>query len=284
MVCEKSFEHHPGILIVNRYDRGETMKNINRIIPVVMVLLLLSACQTAPETVQKTESRQNSSSMGTFESSTESHETETSSCLSSVPTDEHTESQETSTGSKPKEQTISSSSSQNSPPSKDTAPPAEIPPSTNSAESSTTSSTSSVRPTKPPIPEESNPSDSSVSKPEPTTESKPSVTVTPMNQEYLNDLLAGVNDHRQTKLPLNADLCSTAQAHAEKMARERKLYHECQGVESVGSGGYEDGFKQGSMLTVHCPDLADEALARIGVGAARDRDGSIYVCILGKMY
>lgn len=260
------------------------MKTINRIVPVVLVLLLLSACQTATEPVQETESRQDSTGTEMFESSTESRQTETSSCLSSVPTDKNTESSETSIDSKPKEQTTSSPASQTGPESKPTVPTAKIPPTTNFVESSTTSSTSSVKPTKPSIPEESNPSDSPASKPEPTTESKPPQVVTPMGQEYLNALLAGVNDHRQTKLSLNAELCSMAQAHAEKMARERKLYHECKGVESVGSGGYEDGFKQGSMLTVHCPDLAAEALVRIGVGAARDRDGSIYVCILGKMY
>lgn len=259
------------------------MKTINRIIPIVLALLLLSACQ-APELVQKAENHQDSSSTGMFESSTESRETETSSCLSSVPTDKNAERLETSIDSKPKEQITSSLPSQANPEPKPTAPTAEIPLPTNPTESSTTSGTSSVTPTKPSIPEESKPSDPPASEPEPTTESNPSVTVVPMGQEYLNDLLAGVNDHRQTKLSLNADLCSTAQAHAEKMARERKLYHECKGIESVGSGGYEDGFKQGSMLTVHCPDLADEALARIGVGAARDRDGSIYVCILGKMY
>lgn len=105
-----------------------------------------------------------------------------------------------------------------------------------------------------------------------------------MGSAYLYDLLSGVNSHRSKPLNMNADLSASAQAHAEKMAQTKNLYHACSGVESVGKGAFEDGVKEGSLLTVHCSDLASEELIRIGAGAARDEDGSIYVCILGKTY
>lgn len=109
-------------------------------------------------------------------------------------------------------------------------------------------------------------------------------SVQPMDSAYLCNLLSGVNSHRSKPLNMDADLSVSAQAHAEEMAQTKSLYHSCSGVESVGKGAFEDGVKEGSMLTVHCSDLASEELIRIGAGAARDEDGSIYVCILGKTY
>ena len=105
-----------------------------------------------------------------------------------------------------------------------------------------------------------------------------------MGSAYLYDLLSGVNSHRSKPLNMDAVLSAIAQAHAEEMAQTKSLYHSCSGVESVGKGGFEDGVKEGSLLTVHCSDLASEELIRIGAGAARDENGSIYVCILGKTY
>lgn len=109
-------------------------------------------------------------------------------------------------------------------------------------------------------------------------------SVQPMDSAYLCNLLSGVNLHRSNPLDMDADLSAIAQAHAEEMAQTKNLYHSCSGVESVGKGAFEDGVKEGSLLTVHCSDLASEELLRIGAGAARDEDGSIYVCILGKTY
>lgn len=109
-------------------------------------------------------------------------------------------------------------------------------------------------------------------------------SVEAMGSAYLYDLLSGVNSHRSKPLNMDADLSASAQAHAEEMAQTKNLYHSCSGVESVGKGAFEDGVKEGSMLTVHCSDLASDELIRIGAGAARDEDGSIYVCILGKTY
>ena len=109
-------------------------------------------------------------------------------------------------------------------------------------------------------------------------------SVEAMGNAYLYDLLLGVNSHRSKPLNMDADLSAAAQAHAEEMAQTKNLYHSCSGVESVGKGAFEDGVKEGSLLTVHCSDLASEELIRIGAGAARDEDGSIYVCILGKTY
>lgn len=109
-------------------------------------------------------------------------------------------------------------------------------------------------------------------------------SVEAMDSSYLCDLIIGVNSHRTRPLNMEADLSASAQAHTEEMAQTKNLYHSCSGVESVGKGALEDGVKEGSLLTVHCSDLASDELLRIGVGAARDEDGSIYVCILGKTY
>lgn len=115
-------------------------------------------------------------------------------------------------------------------------------------------------------------------------ESSAAPSVQPMNSAYLYDLLSGVNSHRNKPLNMDADLSASAQAHAEEMARTKNLYHSCSGVESVGKGAFDDGVKEGSLLTVHCADLASDEALRIGSGAARDENGSIYVCILGKTY
>lgn len=109
-------------------------------------------------------------------------------------------------------------------------------------------------------------------------------SVKAMDSAYFCDLLSGVNAHRGNPLDMHTDLSAIAQAHVEEMARTKSLYHFCSGVESVGKGAFEDGAKEGSLLTVHCSDLASDEVLRIGVGAAKDDSGTIYVCILGKTY
>ncbi len=116
----------------------------------------------------------------------------------------------------------------------------------------------------------------------PESSAAPSVEI--MGRAYLCDLLSGVNSHRSNPLDMDAELSAIAQAHAEEMAQTKNLYHSCSGVESVGKGAFDDGIKEGSLLTVHCSDLASNEVLRIGVGAAKDDSGAIYVCILGKNY
>lgn len=120
--------------------------------------------------------------------------------------------------------------------------------------------------------------------PEPTPEPIPEPSAKDMGSGYKESVLAGVNSYRQTQLCMDGELSGIAQAHAEAMALSKSTYHSCRGVESVGSGAFEDGFSEGTILTVHCSALSEEKVVRIGVGAARDENGSIYVCILGKTY
>lgn len=120
--------------------------------------------------------------------------------------------------------------------------------------------------------------------PESTPESTPTPTATDMGAAYKKCVLSAVNSYRETQLEMDSELSATAQAHAEAMALRKSTFHSCKGVESVGSGAYEDGYKQGVALTMHCSTLAEEKVVRIGVGAARDENGSIYVCIFGKTY
>lgn len=120
--------------------------------------------------------------------------------------------------------------------------------------------------------------------PKPTPEPVPEPSAMDMGSGYKESVLAGVNSYRQTQLCMDGELSGIAQAHAEAMALSKSTYHSCRGVESVGSGAYEDGFSEGTILTIHCSALSEEKVVRIGVGAARDENGSIYVCILGKTY
>ena len=120
--------------------------------------------------------------------------------------------------------------------------------------------------------------------PEPTPEPVPEPSAMDMGSGYKESVLAGVNSYRQTQLCMDGELSGIAQAHAEAMALSKSTYHSCRGVESIGSDAYEDGFSEGTILTVHCSALSEEKVVRIGVGAARDENGSIYVCILGKTY
>ena len=141
-----------------------------------------------------------------------------------------------------------------------------------SSQAETASEPTTSKPEEPTLSEETEP------------EPAPEPSATDMGAAYKANVLAAVNSYRQTQLGMDSDLSATAQAHAEAMALSKSTYHFCRGVESVGSGAYDDGYKQGVALTLHCSALTEEKVVRIGVGAACDENGSIYVCIFGKTY
>lgn len=105
-----------------------------------------------------------------------------------------------------------------------------------------------------------------------------------METDYKMSVLDGVNSYRKSALAIDQNLSAIAQSHSMKMALQKKAWHECSGIESVAAGAYRDGFLEGTILTIHCSDLAADKVKRIGVGAARDENGSIYVCVYAKTY
>lgn len=105
-----------------------------------------------------------------------------------------------------------------------------------------------------------------------------------MGTAYKGHILDGVNSYRKSVLLMDSQLSVTAQNHAMNMAMQKKVWHECPGIESVAAEAYRDGFLEGTILTIHCSDLAEDKVKRIGVGAAQDENGSIYVCVYAKTY
>lgn len=105
-----------------------------------------------------------------------------------------------------------------------------------------------------------------------------------MGTDYKTNILDGINSYRKSSLAMDQNLSEIAQSHAMKMALQKKAWHECAGIESVAAGAYRDGYLEGTILTIHCSDLAEDKVKRVGVGAAQDENGSIYVCVYAKTY
>jgi uncharacterized protein YkwD len=128
-------------------------------------------------------------------------------------------------------------------------------------------------------------------RPEPT--SKPTATqqtgVTAMSSAYKKAVLSGVNYVRTHNgnyaadaiEHLDSDLSARAQKHAEEMAAKGEIFHSSWGPESVSCGNLENGESAGSRSAVHAAGLLDSEITRIGVGAARSADGTIYLCVDG---
>lgn len=82
---------------------------------------------------------------------------------------------------------------------------------------------------------------------------------------------------------LDSTLSAMAQKHAEEMARRGEIFHSSYGPESVscGSSGMSNGENAGAQSAVHAAGLLDPEITRIGVGAAKAADGTIYLCVVG---
>lgn len=124
--------------------------------------------------------------------------------------------------------------------------------------------------------------------PKPTVAPTPAPTQTPAPQMetlgsgYRNDVLAGINDSRaqygNAPLTLDSGLCAKAQAHAEEMARQGKIFHSCSGAESV-SNSTEGGYSMGVRSAAHATGLAMDAdRSRLSVGAVK-YNGVQYTCV-----
>ena len=108
--------------------------------------------------------------------------------------------------------------------------------------------------------------------------------------EYIQAVCDGVNYRRQnngvysTNIPVRLDptLCSQAKEHALKMAKAEDIFHSGLGyAESVAMGSLSNGYNQGGAAAVHAPSLTDPDVTRLGVGAVKTSDGTIYLCVMG---
>ena len=112
-----------------------------------------------------------------------------------------------------------------------------------------------------------------------------------MSSSYKKSILSGVNyvrthngDYAADPInSLDSSLSAMAQKHAEDMAREGRIFHSSYGPESVscGGAGMANGENAGAQSAVHAAGLLDQEITRIGVGAAKSADGTIYLCVVG---
>lgn len=110
-----------------------------------------------------------------------------------------------------------------------------------------------------------------------------------MSSSYKNAVLSGVNYVRthngdfsaKAIEHLDSALSAKAQKHAEEMAEKGEIYHSSWGPESVSSGNLTNGENAGVQSAVHATGLLDPEITRIGVGAAKSSDGTIYLCVDG---
>lgn len=126
------------------------------------------------------------------------------------------------------------------------------------------------------------------STPKPTATSEPS-GITVMSSAYKKAVLSGINYVRSHNGEYSADaidhldsaLSAKAQKHAEEMAAKGEIFHSSWGPESVSCGNLTNGQNAGVQSAVHAAGLLDSEITRIGVGAAKSADGTIYLCVDG---
>jgi len=114
-----------------------------------------------------------------------------------------------------------------------------------------------------------------------------------MPQEYLQAVCDGLNNARQNNgewstdvlVVLDADLCSRAKDHAIAMANAGDIFHsdfaKAGHPESVTMYASSDGYLEGVAAGIHADNLLLPETIRLGVGAVKTSDGTIYLSVLG---
>ena len=127
----------------------------------------------------------------------------------------------------------------------------------------------------------------------------PGSTATPFSEagytympgDYEQSVCDGVNWTRfnngaySTDVPvvMDAGLCEQAREHAMKMAKVGDIFHSGMGyAESVAKGASSNGESAGARSAVHASSLLDPDVTRLGVGAVKTSDGTIYLCVMGS--
>jgi len=126
-----------------------------------------------------------------------------------------------------------------------------------------------------------------------TTTETTAAQITSMPQEYLQAVCDGLNYKRQNNgewstdviVVLDADLCAMAKDHAIAMANAGDIFHsdfaKAGHPESVTMYASSDGYLEGVAAGVHADNLLLPETVRLGVGAVKTPDGTIYLSVLG---
>ena len=126
-----------------------------------------------------------------------------------------------------------------------------------------------------------------------TTTETTAAQITFMPQEYLQAVCDGLNNARQNNgewstdvlVVLDADLCARAKEHAIAMANAGDIFHSDFAKEghpeSVTMYASSDGYLEGVAASVHADNLLLPETVRLGVGAVKTPDGTIYLSVLG---
>ena len=126
-----------------------------------------------------------------------------------------------------------------------------------------------------------------------TTTETTAAQITTMPQEYLQAVCDGLNYKRQNNgdwstdviVVLDADLCARAKDHAIAMANAGDIFHsdyaKAGHPESVTMYASSDGYLEGVAAGVHADNLLLPETVRLGVGAVKTPDGTIYLSVLG---
>jgi len=126
-----------------------------------------------------------------------------------------------------------------------------------------------------------------------TTTETTAAQITSMPQEYLQAVCDGLNNARQNNgewstdvlVVLDADLCARAKDHAIAMANAGDIFHsdfaKAGHPESVTMYASSDGYLEGVAAGVHADNLLLPETIRLGVGAVKTSDGTIYLSVLG---
>lgn len=106
---------------------------------------------------------------------------------------------------------------------------------------------------------------------------------------YIKGVMKAINEIRNEEGAdngvLDDELCKKAQEHAEKMAKKGQLFHNEEGVESIGEGISITDAAASSMgirLTVHNGNLALAEYTKFGVGAALSKNGNVFVSVMAR--
>jgi hypothetical protein len=114
-----------------------------------------------------------------------------------------------------------------------------------------------------------------------------------MPLEYLQAVCDGLNNKRQNNgewstdvlVVLDSDLCAKSKDHAIAMANAGDIFHsdfaKAGHHESVTMYASSDGFTEGSVAGIHADNLLLPETVRLGVGAVKTADGTIYLSVLG---
>lgn len=117
--------------------------------------------------------------------------------------------------------------------------------------------------------------------------------ITSMPQEYLQAVCDGLNNARQNNgewstdvlVVLDAELCARAKDHAIAMANAGDIFHsdfaKAGHPESVTMYASSDGYLEGVAAGIHADNLLLPETVRLGVGAVKTSDGTIYLSVLG---